>query len=380
MNRRNRTTLLATSLIVAMACSNTAVDRPLDAPADWRIDEVPELVIGDDPSASTAVLGYPRAAYLLPDGGVVVADYGLHGLRYFDREGNYLRQVGREGEGPGEFRYLARMLRCGDSLHTQDIQLRRMGVFGLDGELARSYSPGGPDPVFDYPYHLACGSSGRMLANGWDTVRTAEYSRVRGSVPYWLYNADGSVDRVLGSWPGSERLSSPGGSSPHPLGKEAVIAVGSDRVYIGTADSFSIEVIDFGGNRLPSISKQSVELTTTPADIDRDRLLDTLGKSEGDIAWEVQRWQQFEYPPTVPAYTAMVVDRGDNLWVRTFPRSDADLVRWVVFSSDGEEIGSVDLPASLEVSEIGPDWILGIRVSLDDGSLRVVKHRLYRRE
>src|SRR5690606_13372599 len=163
-----------------------------------------------------------------------------------------------------------------------------------------------------------------MMANGWDTVQVAEYSRVRGTVPYWLYQHDGSVGQVLGSWPGSERLSGPGGSSPHPLGKEARFAAGSDRVYIGTADSFAVGVLDFDGNRLAPILKPSVELATTPADIARDRLLDTLGKDIDDREWEIRNWERFEYPPTVPAYTALLVDRGDNLWVRTFPRTDAN--------------------------------------------------------
>jgi hypothetical protein len=365
-------------LAALLAACGGPVDRPLDAAANWSIDAEPLLAIGGEALDTLAPLGNAVGAYSLDDGGVVVADRGYFGLRYFDATGNLVRQVGREGDGPSEFRYLGRSLRCGDSLLVHEMQQRRMMVFGVDGEFARSYPLTGPDTRFNYPYKLACAPSGRAINNGWDTLFVREYRRVRGTVPYWITAADGRVESVLGSFPGSERLAGPNGSGPHPLGKEPVLAAGRDRFYLGTADSFAIEVFAADGTPLPPITKQSVQLATTPEDIARDRLLDTLGKSDDDKAWEIRQWEHVEYPPTVPAYTAMVVDRDDNLWVRTFPRSAANVVRWVVFDPAGDEIGAVDLPATLEVHDIGPDWVLGIEVALDDGSQQVRRYRLRR--
>ncbi len=110
----------------------------------------------------------------------------------------------------------------------------------------------------------------------------------------------------------------------------------------------------------------------------RWRLLDTLGKDDEEVASRLRYWQRFEFPPTVPAYTAMLVDRDDNLWVRSFPRSADNLVRWVVFDPTGKEIGSLDLPATLEVFDIGSDWVLGIETRLSDGGQQVRMYRLHR--
>jgi hypothetical protein len=270
------------------------------------------------------------------------------------------------------------MFRCGDSLHVHEYQRRETLVFGIEGGYARHYRLVGPDDRFNTPYMVACGPSGTFIANGWDTVRVAEWQRVRGTVPFWLTDPEGRVTRVLGSWPGSERFSGPNGSGPHPLGKEPVIAVGRTRSYLGTADSFAIEVFTLDGTPLPPIVKPRVDLATNPADIEFSRLLDTLGKSESLRQRMMRDWDRYDYPATVPAYTALVVDRDDNLWVRTFPRIAASPVRWVVFDGEGAEVGSIDLPATLAAYDIGPDWILGIEVSLDDGAQRVVKYRLHR--
>lgn len=155
-----------------------------------------------------------------------------------------------------------------------------------------------------------------------------------------------------------------------------MLALGRDRAYYGAADSFLVNVFDLQGKPLPSIQKPSVPLGTTEADRARYRLLDTLGKK--DVARRLHQWEQFTFPPTVPAYTAFLVDREDNLWVRMFPRSEENRVRWVIFSPRGAEIGSLDLPDVLEVHDIGADYVLGIETRQEDGGQQVRMYRLHR--
>lgn len=371
--------IAAAMMSLLAACADAPAGRPLTSAAAWHVDSVPIFDIGADPADDTlALIGNAVAAYALGDSQVVVADRGFNQLRYFDRGGALIRTAGGEGDGPGETRYLGRMLRCGDSLYVQEMQRRTMMIFSAAGVHARDYPLSGPDSRFNLPYRIACAPSGAMVASGWDTIRVREWSRVRGTVPYWLTDPTGAVTTVLGSWPGSERLTGPNGSGPHPLGKEAVLAYGRGRVYIGTADSFAIEVLATDGTPLAPIVKPNVVLATTEADIARHRLLDTLGKDDRRRASAMRGWERFEYPETIPAYTALVVDRDDNLWVRAFPRSTENVVRWVVFDPRGAEIGSVDLPGTLEVFDIGSDWVLGIETRLTDGGQQVRMYRFHR--
>lgn len=120
------------------------------------------------------------------------------------------------------------------------------------------------------------------------------------------------------------------------------------------------------------------DLATSEADRERFRLLDTLGLEQAEIDWRVREWQTFEFPPTVPAYTALLVDRQDNLWVRLFPRSEENLVRWLIFSPTGAELGQVDLPGTLAVNEIGIDYVLGVETKLPEGGQTVRLYRLHR--
>ena len=71
-----------------------------------------------------------------------------------------------------------------------------------------------------------------------------------------------------------------GSSMEQPLGKTPVVAIGATRFYIGTADSTFIEVFALDGTPLAPIRWQGGSLATTDADIERYRLLDTLGDTQ----------------------------------------------------------------------------------------------------
>lgn len=86
---------------VSLACASP------DAPAASRPEPVIAslvLTIGDDESLGGEYLfGSVASVALDPAGRIYVADRTDSSLRVYSRDGGYLRAIGREGEGPGEF-------------------------------------------------------------------------------------------------------------------------------------------------------------------------------------------------------------------------------------------------------------------------------------
>ena len=70
----------------------------------WRVTE--ELRIGRVEGAGPDVLGDVDAVTLDESGRLYVLDVGSGEVRVFDRDGRHLRSIVRDGEGPGEFRYV----------------------------------------------------------------------------------------------------------------------------------------------------------------------------------------------------------------------------------------------------------------------------------
>ena len=55
--------------------------------------------------------------------------------------------------------------------------------------------------------------------------------------------------------------------------------------------------------------------------------------------------------------TGVVEAHDGRVWVEEFPRQDG-FRRWIAYSPDGEELGTLTLPAAYEVLEFGADVIL----------------------
>lgn len=91
----------------------------------------PELVL---PGAFGSGFYRPGAIAMTDNGDIYVLDRGNSRVVAFDREGNALRQFGREGQGPGELQSPNGLGVAGDRVIVYQPRLRRINVFNLTGE------------------------------------------------------------------------------------------------------------------------------------------------------------------------------------------------------------------------------------------------------
>lgn len=341
----------------------------------------PTLDIGDDVDGLTESAGDVKGVTRAPDDGVIVVDRASSSLKFFAADGRLIKRVGRKGRGPGEFEYLSHMMRCGDSLFVFDSG--RYSVYSLDGVPHRQFRIVGP-AVRDHPYRTACNDQGVLLSYAYEGLQhlPPKSGATRILVPYWLSRPDGTIIATVGRFWSSERwatvTSTISGTGPLPLGKQPVVAVGRSRAYIGVADSFAIDVYQLDGHQIGRIRLDQPVRPSTPADIERFKLLDTIGRSAADNERTVTNWKVMQFPQTLPAYSAMIVDRDDNLWVQIFPSSRDSNATWVGFSPTGAALAQLTLPLNLEVSEIGPDDVLGTETDVLTGVKRVKRFALRR--
>ena len=100
----------------------------------WRLGDAPLLDIGRLDGPDETQLFQVSAAASLSDGSFVLGSFGSHDLRRFTADGEHLWTVGREGEGPGEFVGLMRLVAsAGDTILTYDFRQRRFSRFSPDG-------------------------------------------------------------------------------------------------------------------------------------------------------------------------------------------------------------------------------------------------------
>lgn len=104
---------------------------------------VEDLVIGSLDGDSEYQFGLVTDIAVDASGGVYVFDTQVPALRYFDASGTFVRQLGNEGQGPGEYRNgsLGLVVRHGDGrVVMRDPRNQRLNVYHADGTPSESWA------------------------------------------------------------------------------------------------------------------------------------------------------------------------------------------------------------------------------------------------
>ena len=120
---------------VALACLCAALPLPASAQLErWTLERT--VTIGDAFDPET---GLTRVGRVIVQGDrLLVAQPLEHRLRVFSLTGDFLGSIGRDGEGPGEFRRVSSMGVHDGWVWVADPELRRLQYFDTEGRLVSS--------------------------------------------------------------------------------------------------------------------------------------------------------------------------------------------------------------------------------------------------
>lgn len=353
----------------------------------WHVEPEPELSIGeaDGDSAEYALDGVVGAARL-SDGRIVVANFQALDLRYYDALGRHVRTVGRKGNGPGEFRLLPGIGRIGDTILVWDAFANRISRFDPTGAFGGSVSVRNSEMTYlRLTGFLADGS---LLVNPLklgDTARLREEEYVN-SVTYLRFSATtGRQTHVLGPYFSSEAFRAMLGSNyvsePVIFGRRGLMAIAGTGFYRAETNRFQATFYSPEGNPVRTLRRPYEAVRATAEDVAATRRLlgedDDLTRMDPDLGAVQRRLaEKIPHRPMLPAVSQIRVDRQDNLWMQAYAAPDAKSAEWSVFDPEGHWLVVVEIPAHLEVLEIGDDYLLAKTVDPTDDVERVVLHRL----
>ena len=298
-------------------------------------------------------------ATVLSDGRIVVANSGTREIRTFSTAGAHLATVGREGDGPGEYRGFSNLDRLGgDTLGV--ISGSRLTVLGPDLAVVDvAHLP----HLARWPHLL---EDGRLVAlEIYASMREFEGAArlIREPVSILLLDRNGVVEDTLWHGPGFEEFMFPFGetlTSASPLfGKGVSYGVRGLSLLVGTADGMEYEVLNTSGQVLQIVRVPGYDLSLDAATVAEERNV-RLGP---DPSPTLRRMiEQMPASDTRPAYDEFLIDTEGYLWAgEPIPLQRENAPRsWEVFSPAGEWLGSILTPARFELFEIGPDYLLGV--------------------
>jgi hypothetical protein len=348
-----------------------------------QVDGNPGIRIGGDSTDPRYALEGARNAVRLSDGRIVVAIGRTQELRFFDSLGQFTKAVGRKGRGPGEFDHLVSVYRGkSDSLYAYDNSLMRITVFDSAGGVVRVI------PLSPFQRRLPEPALGRFANGGWLMAVTERDSRVathKQRVTFRTgvvrYDNQGRPLRNVG-WLAVDRVfivSSPkGGGAFHdvPFAPRSQLTVRGDSYYLADGREYRIEVRDTTGGLMRVVRRAESAARLTQQDIEAFRKRELEQATDEESRRMVTMWlDATPYPDAIPALARLEVDGADRLWVQRFSAELGTDAPWDVYDSSGRSLGSVTLPRGLNVTDIGSDFVLGIRQD-ETGVHRIELYRL----
>lgn len=387
---RARLTLLAAAAAAAFACGDDPtpdalpVSRADSAGVEivtTRIDAAAPIcgpqgeplrigsVDGDERTSLFGVVGGVR----LPDGRIAVAVDGVEvGITFFSPEGEWLRHVGRRGQGPGELKDLWNVwLRPPDTLVLLDLRPARVHFFHANGSWVRSTTLNPivfERPEFAFPLASGSGFVSALQPTAFpqppdpaDRLATvARFDEAGAEVQrigeFWLY-------RIVWLDPES-RLA----GQPMFGGRAAMIPLADGGLAHGVGVEPAVEILNADGTPRRVIRWEARDRTVRPADVDayadfvRGRL-DEAGLSRAQIEEAIRRETGVHRPVAeqFPGHHQMLSSPDGRLWVQEYPRpGDQGPDSWFVFEPDGTFVCRVPAPRRWTLKSVGPDHLVAL--------------------
>lgn len=350
-------------------------------PPSWSLDQAPVVDLAGDEEGHEPFFRL-RSVTALADGGMAVVNADTE-IRFYDPDGGLAAVVGREGEGPGEFRFLTWLEPLpGDTLAAFDHSLRRVSFLDPGRGFVRSVRIELPRPEAPRePYFFTMGSTLGMLHDRTVVGSGRNYVRLEGRPGHRVargrfvrVDTAGAVLDTLGTFRMGEFWERRQGERPGiasvPFPGITRIEIAGDRILVSEGPARRVDVYAPDGGLLRSIRELRPLRPVTPEDLEAWRRERAEGDGPGPPPSDAPA------PDSFPAYGSISVDDRDRLWVAEFPRP-ADRGRdWRVFDPDGRLLGRLHTPHRFSLHDIRGDRLYGIWYDeVDVPHLRVYRFR-----
>ena len=338
----------------------------------------PDAVIGEP---FTMVTGVRE----LPGNRAIVTDQFEHTVFLVDFTAGTRRQVGRQGDGPAEYRFpMAPLAAASNRTWILDATLRRLHVIEPDGTFGAALNP---------PFSAVPG--GLLVARGIDNAGRVyfegnsfnqETGRFIDSVSVIRWNPSDNVTENLGKvWSGGRVRVDRGGmiasvarsATPFPH-LDAWVPLPDGGVAIVRQEPHQVLLLERGElHPGPVIPHTPIPVTAAERTAFRERHSSSrMTASGGGESRRAPAVSDAEFPATMPAFigTSVMVAPDGTVWVGRSHRSADRTWTYDLLDRHGRHLGSATIPSHSVVAGFGKGVVYVARTTPDDDLVYLERH------
>ncbi|TVR32955.1 MAG: 6-bladed beta-propeller [Balneolaceae bacterium] len=326
------------------------------------------------------MFGSPSFIDVDGSGRVYIADRQENDIKVFNNEGEFVRTVGRSGDGPGEFRQISSVLIENHSLWVYDNNLKRVNSYDTE---TGHYNHGSRIAVnrsdFEdldsrYVRGIHRLPNSRFLIDflktempenvtGWETVQN------RSS--FYIMNHHGELTGgPIFEKPSSYHVMMVAG--PRITGTPVdfypslqVGAAGNGRIYVMWPEHFLLEIYDERGEQEQAIYYPIERVSYDPAG--------SFDGEQNELTERARR--EVDFPAFEPVSDRMLMDDRDRVWV-SVNTHEPNKDEWWVLDLDGKLLARFSWPSDEPLETVRGDHVYTKQTEPGSGLQNVVRYRI----
>ena len=278
------------------------------------------------------------------DSNIYVSDYRSNNIKMFKSSGKFVKTLGREGQGPGEFQGPYYMSISKDRMAVWELRNRRISILKLDGELTKhlqiSINEGRPAKIRPLPNGDFVFGMEKLYYR--DLDKPQEYT-------IEIYSPELEPKKTLFSqqiWR-NRYIQTPNFTNvPQPFAALVYWDVSPDgKIIVGFSESYTIEIYDSGKGKLSSFSHPYEPVKVTEQDKKQwFAQMTTTGPSGVTQGAPDYIVKNTTFPKHKPPYQHIMADSEGNILVFPYQRENVKNVKgFDAFDPQGKFISFVQI-------------------------------------
>jgi hypothetical protein len=340
------------------------------------IDLRQEAVFGD---TDEVIIGSMGPFFVDHLGRVYIIDYNQNVLHAYREDGSYLAQIGREGDGPGEFRRINAVRMDDQHLHVMDTSAMRISRFALE---TFKFADNIPIPFemepaggyISYPGNFYILGDDRYLIHfgtGYTSVMDDSEAEPKEHGRVFNGKIGEFEEGFVYEFPISEAIVHREGGSMSVMStdykRRSSISVGGNQFVHGWSEDLLFTFYDIDG----TYRKAFWQPYEKPA-LNRNEILNQYAERE-------EPWRGMirndDMPDTWPAYSTMLMDDENRVWTALFTDNE-ETYDWRVYTDEGEFLATFSWPRSKTISEVKNGLAYTRETDEETGLQQVVRYRI----